>query len=470
MAFCHRSFLLKQIINFEGIFMEERTKIKFYSGTRTIGGTVISIEYRDERIILDFGLTVTAIGNIMKDIKSDYVRKYLDLGILPKIDGFYSEKDISEKVNIIPLEKSRKKTKVFISHIHLDHMHHIGLVDKSIDVYMSKESLELYNLLNNIGDKVIGDRGYSTISYDETIKFGDINITAFKVDHDIFGAVSYLVKTPDLTAVYSGDLRLNGNHSEWTFNMLEKVSKFKVNVLFLESTNVGSIIKDISCNKDKELQNAEKALIPKIIEEIKDEKATVFFNIYNRNIDRIIAFYEVAKKLGRKLVLELPTAYIVSKLLGIKDFYVIEEKELNTNKEVIEVYNNSNKLSLDELSEGGCQYIIENSFSNILSLLDIKYDKAIYIHSNGMPLGDYDSNYNGMRDFLNRLCIEYKYIGASGHATPCDLKFIAEKIKADWFIPIHGFYPENLHVDLGIRFLPEEGKTYVFKDKSVDII
>jgi mRNA degradation ribonuclease J1/J2 len=75
-----------------------------------------------------------------------------------------------------------------------------------------------------------------------------------------------------------------------------------------------------------------------------------------------------------------------------------------------------------------------------------------------------------MRDFLNRLCIEYKYIGASGHATPCDLKFIAEKIKADWFIPIHGFYPENLHVDLGIRFLPEEGKTYVFKDKSVDII
>jgi ribonuclease J len=449
--------------------MENKTEIKFYSGTRKIGGTVISIEYGDNRIILDFGRGITPLGFAADNISRDIIKKYLRLGILPKIDGFYSENDILDEMKISPFEKEGKDTKVFISHLHLDHMQHMGLIDENIQVYMTEDSLKLYELLEEVGEGVIGKRKYSIIHYGETLKFGDICVTSLRVDHDVMGASAYFVKTPDLTILYSGDLRLSGSHPEWTLNMAHKASKLGVNLLILESTTVGN--DEMQFDLKKEAPISEKDLTLRIVEELREKKETAFFNIYHRNIDRIIEFYEASKKLKRKLALELPSAYIAKNIIGINDFYIIEDKKLEIDKfskEVVAFYNNSKKVSLKTISLEGSEYIIQNSFHNIIRLLDIDFEKAVYIHSNGTPLGDYDPSYKSMKEFLSKLGIEYKYLGSAGHAAPKDLKYIAEIIKPDWFIPIHGFYPENIHINCGIRFLPEEGKTYVFNANTVE--
>ncbi|WP_234122944.1 MBL fold metallo-hydrolase [Clostridium hydrogenum] len=446
--------------------MENKTEIKFYSGTRKIGGTVISIEYGDNRIILDFGRGITPLGFAADNISRDIIKKYLRLGILPKIDGFYSENDILDEMKILPLEKYGKITKVFISHLHLDHMQHMGLIDNNIEVYMTEESLKLYSILEKIGEGVIGERAYNIIHYGETLKFGDICVTSLRVDHDVMGATAYFVKTPDLTVLYSGDLRLSGSHPEWTLNMAHEAEKLGVNLLILESTTVGNEAMQVEASK--EAPSGEKNLTLRIVEELKEKNEIAFFNIYHRNIDRIMEFYEASKKLKRKLVLELATAYIAKNTIDINDFYVIEEEKLELNKfnkEVIDFYNNAKKLCLENINLEGYEYLVQNSFDNIIKLLDIDFGKAVYIHSNGTPLGDYDPSYNGMKEFLRKLNIEYKYIGSTGHATPKDLKYLAEIIKPNWFIPIHGFYPENIHINCGIRFLPEEGKTYVFNSQ-----
>lgn len=449
--------------------MEKKTEIKFYSGTRKIGGTVISIEYGDNRIILDFGRGITPLGFVADNISQDIIKKYLRLGILPKIDGFYSENNILDEMKISPFEQEGKDTKVFISHLHLDHMQHMGLIDENIQVYMTEDSLKLYELLEEVGEGVVGKRKYSIIHYGETLKFGDICVTSLRVDHDVMGASAYFVKTPDLTILYSGDLRLSGSHPEWTLNMAYEASKLGVNLLILESTTVGN--DEMQFDLKKEAPISEKDLTLRIVEELREKKETAFFNIYHRNIDRIIEFYEASKKLNRKLALELPSAYIAKNIIGINDFYIIEDKKLEIDKfskEAVAFYNNSKKVSLKTISLEGSEYIIQNSFHNIIRLLDIDFEKAVYIHSNGTPLGDYDPSYKSMKELLSKLGIEYKYLGSAGHAAPKDLKYIAEIIKPHWFIPIHGFYPENIHIDCGIRFLPEEGKTYVFNDNTVE--
>ena len=33
------------------------TNIRFWGGLKTIGGTVVSVEYKNSRVIFDFGLT-----------------------------------------------------------------------------------------------------------------------------------------------------------------------------------------------------------------------------------------------------------------------------------------------------------------------------------------------------------------------------------------------------------------------------
>lgn len=45
-----------------------------------------------------------------------------------------------------------------------------------------------------------------------------------------------------------------------------------------------------------------------------------------------------------------------------------------------------------------------------------------------------------------------------------DLKYIAELINPEWFIPIHGFFPENLNINSGIRFVPEERNIIVLEN------
>ncbi len=449
--------------------MKNKTRIKFYSGTRTIGGTVISIEYGHERIILDFGREIKTISTIVDGANGkleNIVKSYLTLGLLPEIDGFYTQSNIPDKMQIIPLEKYDVKTKVFISHLHLDHMQHIGLIDENITVYMSEESLKFYHVLEKIGEGVLGTRDYNCIGYNQVLQFGKIGVTALRVDHDVMGACSYLVETPDVKILYSGDLRLSGLHPEWTFEMAHKAAKIGTNILILESTTIG---KENSMAKYA-IPSEEKDLEDRIIGELTGKPEIALFNIYHRNIDRISEFYQVAKKSGRRLVLELPTAYIANTMLGIDDFYIIEDDTFDNGRfheDVIEFYINSQKISLNDINEKSREYLMQNSFHNLLSLLNINTDNGIYIHSNGTPLGEYDFNYNAMKDFLNKLGIEYKYVGSTGHANPDDLRHIAEIINADWLIPLHGFYPENFHINCGMRFLPEEGKIYNFEGNNI---
>ncbi|MDT8718967.1 hypothetical protein IAI10_20140 [Clostridium sp. 19966] len=456
--------------------MESQTKIKFYSGTRKIGGTVVSIEYENERIIIDFGRGFTPAAAILDKknaMLDNYVEKYLTLGMLPKIDGFYSEKNIPEKTEILPLEETNMKTKVFISHLHLDHMEYMGLVDEKVDVYMTEDSLKLYKALDKVKEGVLGTREYKAIAYDEKLEFNNVKVTALRVDHDVRGACSYIVETPDLKILYSGDLRLKGLHPEWTLNMAERAREEGINVLIFESTTIGSVIKKEALERYSKETNGEKNLAERIIEAIEQHEGIAIFNTYHRNVDRIAEFHKAAIKTNRKLVLELSTAYLAYELLGIKDFYIIEEKDLvalEYHEAVIDFYNNFNKLSISEINKKPGEYILENSFDNIISLLYITTENGIYIHSNGAPLGDYDPAYNSMMDFLDKLDIEYRYIGVSGHANPYELITVAEKIEADIFMPIHGFNPECFHIGKGVRFLPEEGKTYTFTENNIRVL
>lgn len=433
------------------------TKLKFYSGTRTIGGTVLTIEHEGNRVILDFGRIFNPTDLVLQNgiyKVNDIVKTYLILGLLPPINNFYNKRNIPSSMDLTPLEEGSLNTAVFISHLHLDHMENMGLISPHIPIYMTEESLSLYNTLSKVNDSVVGSRSFDCISYNNTLSVGAIKITPLKVNHDIIGATSYFIETPDLKLFYSGDLTLGKD----TLASAKKASDLNTDILIMESTTIGQKV------YTETTDNREHDLVDRIYEQIPLNSSLIIFNIYNRNLHRINNFYNLSKKLGRKLVLELETAFIFSTLLHTNNFYIIDyDYNLdNFSKEAVDFYNSSKKISIELVNSCPKDYILQNSFHNLMYLLDINTSDSFYIHSNGVPLGDYDPKYNALRSFLNTIKVNYKYIGASGHANPASLKYIAETVNARWFMPIHGFYPENNHIATGIRLLPEERKTYVF--------
>ena len=221
-----------------------KTTIQFYSGLKTIGGTIISIQYGKSRVIFDFGLVYNPSTNIFDgqiNLRETAMRRdYLKLGLLPKIDGIYSEETPIHEPSILPASKSDVNTVILISHLHLDHMGVMGMIDPSIPVLMTDDSLRLYSILDTIGENIPGNRPYTSVPYNDSFSIGDIKITPLQVDHDVLGACAFHIETPTGSLVYTGDLRMHGAHPEYISSFIEQAKELGFDAIITEGTTLQS--------------------------------------------------------------------------------------------------------------------------------------------------------------------------------------------------------------------------------------
>ena len=84
---------------------------------------------------------------------------------------------------------------------------------------------------------------------------------------------------------------------------------------------------------------------------------------------------------------------------------------------------------------------------------------GIYIHSNAVPLGPYDPNYEPFVSRFKQHNIEFITVSCSGHAHPKDLIKIINLIKPKLLVPIHSYKPERLYNEHGERLLPKKNQT-----------
>ena len=432
------------------------TKITFYAGMKVIGGTIIDVVYNDSRVIFDCGFTVNFDKSLEKASKSKILNNIFQEDSFPVLDGVFAKKDI-EKHNIVPYEERDKKNTAFlVSHMHLDHMGALGLIHENLPVYVTEDSLKLYNGLCKIGDEVVGSKpNLKAVATDKAFKVGDIEVTLIEVDHDVIGACGFKISTPDGEIAYSGDLRLHGLDSNKTLDFANKVRG--IDVLIIEGVTISFLqenIDDIISTKDtKEEFNTEIQVIDNIKERAFNNDGVTVVNLYNRNIDRINNLIDMVNQNDKILVLEDNTAKLMKEVTGRDDYKVLQlDKE-----EII------NGIDINEINKNPNKYILQLSYENTSLIKDIK-GNTIYLHANGVPLGDYDEKYQILLDILEGYGVDFEVVGSGGHASPENLKHIAEIVQPKNLVPIHSFAPERFRIDESKQILPELGSTYILKD------
>ncbi|MFC4401558.1 MBL fold metallo-hydrolase [Gracilibacillus xinjiangensis] len=446
-----------------------RTTMTFWSGLKTIGGNIVELCYGNDRIIFDFGLVYDPKSSLLnKSTRSpgNYVADMLKLGMIPAIDGIYSEEDIQYIENLQPLNPTDYgNTAVFISHIHLDHIGAIDTIAPAIPVYMSNDSKKLYQAFCKTDQPFYRKREVTGLNYQEVIQIGQIKVMAFQTDHDVFGAMALLIETPDLTILYSGDIRMHGNHVEYNETMLDYMEKIDINILLIEGTS----FQPSESKTEASLQN-EKAIRKQVADMIIDKDELALFNIYHTNLDRVQQFIDAANDAGRKVVFEVETAYIVDQLLEIDNLSIFYNERMNYDKEWKQTLMKKYPLITNTtLNENPGEFLVQSSFHYIMNLLDLRVKDAIYLHSNGMPLGSFDPNYDRLLALLSHLEIQYQSLNVSGHATEKDILDIIARVNPNLVIPWHSHYPElvipkdkNQPV-----FFPKAKKTYYFHDNEL---
>lgn len=426
---------------------DKKTKITFHNGILTIGGTIIEIVYEDSHIFFDFGSEY----NPKAPVQPTDLQGLLDEGLVPYLNNMYDPR--------IPLkgyeskEDSFKNTAVFLSHVHLDHSKIVNYLNPSIPLYTLEGTKSLLNTLNIKDDflfplHVKGEKNTRDIigvKENEVIKVGEIEVKVMPVDHDAYGACGLLIKTPDLVISYTGDIRLHGYRENDTSNFCKESEG--CDVLLIEGVSVSfqEFDEDVS---DKEISN-EPELLDKINEIVKNNPdKQITFNYYISNIERIKKIIETSP---RKVVLDAYYSYVVKEATGYQSYYYqLDDKDYGLDQ--------AYKIDFDTLLNDQGDFLWQLDTLALKHIDNLK-EGGIYIHSNAVPLGDFDPAYEKFINNLESHNIEFVRTSCSGHAHPNDLIKIINLIKPKLLVPIHSYRPEKLYNENGDRLLPEKKQT-----------
>ncbi len=89
------------------------------------------------------------------------------------------------------------------------------------------------------GQPALPQERHREIHAGQPVRIGDFSVTAFSVDHSIYGAQAFLIEAEDKTVLYSGDLRMHGRKPGMHRSLIEAVKDRMIDVLLMEGTHIG---------------------------------------------------------------------------------------------------------------------------------------------------------------------------------------------------------------------------------------
>ncbi len=400
-------------------------KLIFRSGVHTIGGTVVELINEDKRIIFDF-------GTVFDPAQSEE----LD----PRVDGVYDN-------------TSDYQDHIVISHIHLDHVKAMNLVAPEIPIYMHSQSITMLDVLKMSGFDGLKGQFREYTALDQTTMIGGFEVTPILVDHDVPGAVAYVFKHPDVTVVYTGDLRLHGNNPERTMQLIEHCQQLEVDVLISEGVTISFIDDDYQIIPSSEVVETEFQFGQRL-ESLIDQSKITFFNPYIMGTERLQTFITIAERLKKKIALAPASALIARKYFDIPNLYVLDEDTYDSGYPVI------------NLTDIDSDWLVQFEYPNKDYLWATMNGQQL-IQSGGEPLGDFDPRFAVLKADLELNNTDFIVEGLGGHASPENLQFICDQIGPKYTFPLHSFKPQLLTAKGSIQIIPEIDRQYKFSNKQL---
>ena len=477
------------------------TEFSFYGGVGEIGGNKIQINSKDTSFFFDFGLAFNRANDFLSEFlqprKSNGILDFVTLGLLPCIKGIYREDYLRHSG--LSYESEPAADGVLISHSHADHAAYIHHLREDIPIYLSEQSYLILKALEDTGissfseytrlnksfhlvpkkrgdghtrlkEKV--DREIQILKPNHKFDIGEYSFRSVPVDHSLPGAMAYIADNNEERIVYTGDLRFHGRNPELTHEFTHIAHKSDPTIMLSEGTRI------------KSTHNISEDDIERLaIDEVNKSKDLVIVNYPLRDLDRLITFYNVARKTDRKLVVSLKQAYILNLFSGqgypeIKDvmiyqprrgwgliddesFACVEDRWLcSSDLEPTQCIRDYKKWERDFLDQDNIinyrdlkvepqDYIFRCDFFELKELIDIKPENAVYIKSSTEPFDEQmEINEKKVKNWLDLFGIHYIKEGfhASGHASGPEILEMIREINPEKVYPIHTEHPEEFDV------------------------
>lgn len=441
------------------------TKITFYKGLRVIGGTFVSVETDRAVCMFDFGFTVSDRADESIRLRPDHIpQDYVRAGMLPAADGIY-EPQAAADLGLVPYGETEKPHFFLISHMHIDHMGGLDMLDPRIPVYMTEESETLYRRLAAQSDLTFREHPACTgVPGGQTFSVEDITVQVLPIDHDCVGACGFLIRTPDGSICYTGDYRFHGYHPDRTTAFARACRG--ADVLITEGVTVSFEDVDmLSLEAPDPTDRTETDLLDETATFCAGAPGLVVINPYNRNVERIHRLAERLARQDRRLVLDAVQADYLAAFYPQDPLYIYAETVCGH-----PVPKRAMCIDRDELLRRPEAYVLQLDYRDFYELYDLNPVVSGYLHMDGAPLGAYDPSYSKMLLQLEALDVPFHSLGLGGHARPYYLKQMVDTIAPGVLVPLHSQRPEQVTSRrAGRRILPEEGQTLILERGEVKV-
>ncbi len=522
-------------------------EIEIFDAIGKIGGNKIFIHVADKKFLFDFGLSFHDNGlyyaEFLRPRKFNGLVDYLNLELIPSINNLYRNdalapfKDVLENdpYKLTPSEKNDVSA-FFLTHAHVDHYNFVGFLKQDTPFYMNwitKAMLEYISktsIDSSLGAEVLSfhelhkmvpykkqpsklkratkrdyikeeiERNINIIKNGGSQSFksnnGNITVSSYTVDHSIPGACAYIIEYDGQNIVYTGDFKKHGLHPHWVDIFIEAAKKSNPTAVITEGTNVPER-KEYLTGKNRKKMMSELDVKKESGKKIKDNSdGLILVNFPAKNLDRIIMYYELAKKNNRIFAIspknylllecmknhlktmddsvrkEFQKEYPIPDLddenivlyLRRKKWGKFEAVDYKTHER--EIFENYNYITYKDIRKNQEKYLLYLNFFMLNELIDIKpvAGKTLYIHSTTDPFNtEMELQDDKIKAWLKHFGIKRtETIHSSGHCKPEDLRDSLDKINAEKIFPIHTLHPETFK-EFGLSgkiVLPKKGTKY----------
>ncbi|WP_093313170.1 ribonuclease J [Tindallia californiensis] len=423
---------MKKVLKIKGVNLlaKNQSKIKIIplGGLREIGKNLTLVEYKNEILIIDCGLSFPDDEMLGIDI------------VLP--DTTY-------------LEKNKDRIKgVVLTHGHEDHIGALPYLLKKINLPIYGTRLTLGLLEAKLKEHKLEQKVHlQRVKAGDMFQLGAFNVEFIRSSHSIPDACAIAVHTSEGIILHTGDFRIDYSTVDGEMidlHRLGELGKQGVLVMLADSTNAERPGTTMSESKiGVALENA-----------FMNTKSRIIVATFASHIHRLQQIINTAEKFNRKIVISgrsMINVFEVGAELGAlhvpKDI-LIDIREMDD-------YQDDQLLLLTTGSQGEPMAALSRMASNDHRKLDIQKGDLVIFSASPIP-----GNEKMVSRVINQLFEKgadviydpMAEVHTSGHACQEELKLIHRLVNPKYFIPVHGEYRHlKQHANLAARMgVPEE--------------
>lgn len=402
----------KQQAKTTSVKKKKAVKILFLGGVGEIGKNMTALEYGNDIIVIDAGLTFP--NEDMPGVDS----------VVPDITYLAQNKD--------------KVRAILLTHGHEDHIGGVPYLMKELNadtpVYGTKLTLMLMD--NKLQEHRIQNTMQRVVKPGDRLKLGAFEVEFINVNHSISGACALAIRTPNGLIYHSGDFKIDltpvaGEPID--LKRIAELGKEGVLLYMAESTNI-----------ERAGYTMSETVVGTTLDHLFSENMTrrMIIATFASNVHRLQQIIDLAVKYRRKVALSGRSMFkVVDAAVKIGELKIPEGVLIDIEK--TKNLFDGELLIVSTGSQGEPMSALTRMASGDFNKVTIGENDTIIISANPIP-GNEKMIYRVINNLYKKgakvVYESLEKIHVSGHACQEEHKILFSLLKPQFFIPVHGEY------------------------------